>query len=198
MDWEKDVLFLERILFKFHMSLWTPLREELFELQADFGLRRFLGLDAAYRDNISLLLSELREGTLHWLEDEFSCRYVMLILPGETGRLLIAGPYLVESFSRERLRSEGEKLGLPPWLYRRVEDYYGSLPILADDSPLHNIFSAFAETLWGPDFGSIELRQKREEQGRYSFPAVHERETERILMDMQMLERRYAFENELM
>jgi len=195
---EKEIEFLRRILSRFHLSLWTAEFAELSKLQTDFGLRRALGLENTYEEDLRYRIARSRERTLYWLEDEFYCRYIVLILPGDVQMVLISGPYLVESFSREKLRTEGERLGIPPWLYRRMEDYYGSLPILADVSALHNIFTAFAEMIWGTDFEIIEVRRRVEEQGSVSFPEAQEREAERILMDMQLLERRYAFENELM
>ena len=197
MSLEKEIALLSKILLRFHLSLWTPTFAELPEMQLDFGLRRSLGLESEHQNNISVLLEGTRERTLYWLEDSFACRYIMLLLPGEEQRVLISGPYLSEEFSREKLRSEGERLGIPPWLYRRMEDYYGSMPVIADISALHNIFTAFAELLWGTDFEIQELRQSGEEQG-ISYPEAKEREAEQVLMDMQLLERRYAFENELM
>ena len=198
MLWENETVFLSKILAGFHMNLWTPKRDELAELQLDYGLRRSLGLENEGENDLRLFLDSVQERTLCWLEDSFSCRYIMLLLPEEEKRVLISGPFLAEEFSRERLRGEAEKLGLPPWLYRRLEDYYGSLPVISDISALHSIFTAFASLLWGTEYEIMDIHRQREEQPRLTIPSAQEREAERVLMDMQLLERRYAFENELM
>lgn len=197
MTWERDIVFLRRILSRFHLPLWTAGVEELGELQMDFGLRRALGMEKEYDEDIRAMLRHGRQRVLYCLEDAFYCHYVFLFLPAQEETVLLAGPYLTEEFSRERIREEGERLGIPPWLYRRMEDYYGNLPIFAETSTLHNIFTAFAEQLWGADFEIVEEHQEQEEQRRFAIPA-EEREAERVLMDMQLLERRYAYENELM
>lgn len=198
MEWEKEIYLLRRILARFHLSLWVSAFDQLSELEADYGLRRSLGGEDEYGEHVRNLLNRGGERTLYWLEDKFSCHYAMMELPDADRHVLISGPYIVEAFSREKLRVEGERLGVPPWLYRRMEDYYGSLPILADPLPLRNIFTAFAEMIWGTDLEIVEVREQKQDQGRFVFPTAQEREAERLLMDMQLLERRYAFENELM
>ena len=198
MTWEREIAFLGKILSKFHLSFRVVKSSVPDDLQADFGLRRFLGLEQEYRDGLEKMVELKRERTLYWLTDVFSCHYILLLLPDEEERVLIAGPYLTEEFSRDKLKRDGERLGVPPWLHRRMEEYYGNLPILMDATFLRSIFTAFAETLWGSDFEIIDVRQQQEEQKRFVFPTQEERETERVIMNMQLLERRYAFENELM
>jgi len=196
--WETELAFLGKILPKFHLSLRTFRLSDLGEVDADFGLRRFLGLEGDHRRDMYNMIAQRKERTLYLLTDAFSCHYIMLLLPGDEERGLLVGPYLTEIISREKLKRDGERLGVPLWLHRRMEEYYGNLPALTDDSFLQKIFTAFAETIWGSDYEIVDIRQQREEQQQFVFPSQKERETERVIMDMQLLERRYAFENELM
>ncbi|MBQ2895858.1 MAG: helix-turn-helix domain-containing protein [Oscillospiraceae bacterium] len=198
MSWESEITLLERILVKFHFPLLVTECDRLPELEADFGLRRFLGLEDEYRNDVHTMLREGRQRTLYRLEDGFECHYILLLLPGEPQQAMVAGPYLTNEVSRVTLLQRSERLGVPPWLTRRMTDYYANLPVIGEDSALHNVFTAFAEGIWGTDFEIVDVRHDRESSSGLVFPDQGGREPELLLMDMQLVERRYIFENELM
>ena len=120
MGWETELALLERILVKLHLPLLVTECDRLAETEADFGLRRFLGLEEEYRNDVQTMLQEGKERTLYRLEDGFGCRYILLRLPGEPERALVSGPYLLEKISPDSVRERSESLGVPPWLCRRM------------------------------------------------------------------------------
>lgn len=201
MDHNPALEFLVNICRKLRLQILTLVPSQGSDTRVDFGLRDFLSLqenyDQLFRDKLLLA----RPNTIYRLRDEFSCNYLYLVLPGE-GRhtVLIAGPYITFSIRHEDFLEQAERYGVPPWLLGRVEDYFLNLPVIQDASVLINLFSAFGETIWGgPDrFEIIDLDQETENLPLPAFSMQEEDNTQQLLLDMQIMQKRYDNENELM
>ncbi len=193
---ESALEFLINIGKKFHLQITTLTPGEERETAVDLGLRSFLGLDDRYDQLFRDTVTQAKGSTIYRLTDEFFCSYLFLILP-DTPRhtALIAGPYITFEMSPDRFLAEADRLGVPPWLHRRVEDYYINIPVFQDTALLLNLFTAFGETIWD-EFQIVDIDHDAQ------FPPLHsiteENSSRQLLMDMQIMQARYDSENELM
>jgi len=166
----------------------------------DSGMRERLGMDADYETAFHVAQQWRQENTVYKIIDQFMCHYIYFHLPDmETPTDIVIGPYLTEDLSSEMLLEQAEKLGLGAKRLLQI-DYYAALPVLNDPSPLMNIVACLGEAVWGGAraFQMVDVNYER----MISVPAARStdapiEETD-VLKQMQMMEERYAFENELM
>lgn len=198
MEYSSALKFLQKIGKKFHLSIRTVTPGEIPDVPADLGLRSFLGMDERYDKLLSEMVIRPERNTIYRLTDEFFCTYLYLLLP-QTPRhtVLIAGPYTTAEFSHNRFITEMDHLGIPPWLYKRVEDYYLNIPVFPDASILLNCFTAFAETIWD-EFQIVDLDHSGLTTSLQSFPIPKADAQRQLMMDMQIMQARYDSENELL
>lgn len=183
---------------KFHLQITTLTPGEDRKQAADLGLRTFLGLDDRYDQLFRDTVTQAKDKTIYRLTDEFFCSYLFLILP-DTPRhtVLIAGPYITFEMSHEQFIAEAERFGVPPWLHKRVEDYYINIPVIQDTTLLLNLFTAFGEIIWD-EFQIVDIDHDAKLWPVQSFPIPEENSHRQLLMDMQIMQTRYDNENELM
>lgn len=201
MPYRSALELLENIGKKLRLQILTIIPAQGGDTRVDFGLRDFLSLQESYDQLFRDRLLLARPNTIYRLQDEFFCNYLYLVLPGDgRPRVLIAGPYITFEIRHEDFLEQTERYGVPPWLYKRVEDYYLNLPVIQDASVLINLFSAFGETIWGgPDrFEIIDLDRETDFSLSPTFSTQEEDKAQQLLLDMQIMQKRYDYENELM
>ena len=198
MVYDSALAFLHKIGKKLRIQITTVTPGQEREQTVDFGLRAFLGLGERYDSLFRDALVHGQQNTIYRLTDEFRCSYLFLILP-DTPRhtALIAGPYVTFELGHEEFLSEVDRLGVPPWLYKRVENYYANLPVIQDPSVLLNVFTAFGETIWD-EFRIVDLDYDRSLPSVQSYPMPKENTRQQLLLDMQIMQARYDSENELL
>lgn len=126
----------------------------------DFGLRQLLGLKDEYHSLVQVFFRLMKPKTVYRLMDFFGCGYIFFALPGETTTAVI-GPYLTADRTEEDVLETVEELALPLSMARQLRDYYASLPVFVDTTPLMAMVSAMGETLWGSvdAFETIDLNR---------------------------------------
>ena len=79
-----------------------------------------------------------------------------------------------------------------------LENYYMSVPLVEESSPIFLMLESFAEHIWGGG-NSYTTEEVSYSQNESVLPLNKNNiENRDILLNMQMMEERYAFENELM
>ena len=190
--------FLRNIGKKFHLQIITLTPGESDAPSVDLGLRSFLGMEDRYNHMVGDMVLRSEARTIYRLTDEFYCSYIYLQLPGTPRHTaLIAGPYITFEMSHEQFAADVERLGIPPWLSRRVEEYYRNVPVLQDPSLLLNLFTAFGETLWD-DFIITEVDHTAPLPDLAALTIPEANTSQQLLMDMQIMQARYDSENELL
>lgn len=173
--------------------------------QADFGLRKMLGLDFEYEKLFLFLKNQIQANRIYRITDSFFCHYFFLLLPDTPQSLCLAmGPFLTQSPSRSQLLELSEKYSIAPQIFPAFEKFFTSVPIWTDDAPLLTLLHTFGETIWG---NANQFSLESFEHGileRYATtlaPPVSSTaatEQDSALFSMQALEVRYAVENELL
>ena len=188
--------FLQKILEKFRLNTHLLTLESLPEDALDLGLRKMLGLETESNLFLRDVLVSCQHNTIYRHTDRFFCSYLFLRLPDSSSFLLI-GPYTTAPVTRQSLLEKAEGLLIPPWLLKQMERYYESVPMLSDTLPLMNIVSSFGEMLWGSgEAFRIETLDDDVKDAPVSLMQV--RADSSILLDREMMETRYRFENHLM
>ena len=162
-------------------------------------LHTFLADQPEQSQHLREYLPELNSATIYRLRDPFGCRYIFFSLPElPTDAILIIGPYLSESPTREQIMEWAENKGIPPARQKELTGYYMNLPVLPDNSHLFVLLDTFAERLWGTN----EYTTEDAEDNFSALSLLTEKsapsEDENPLWNMKNTEMRYSYENELM
>jgi YesN/AraC family two-component response regulator len=93
---------------------------------------------------------------------------------------------------------QAECLGLSPSDFRHLENFYQSIPLLPDETPLMMALTTLAETMWGTGnaYKIVDLKLDKSMRA-IAPPPVYEQERNSV-MQMRLMQQRYDFENELM
>ena len=148
----------------------------------------------------SVLRQSLKPATLYKTADEYRRTYLYLLLPETVEKtVLLIGPYLPEALTQEELLELGEQNGLSPQMQRYVSEYFNSIPVLSETNFLLLMLESFCEHIWNTSvFAVIDV----ESEPRAPVSLIHGKTNsdrfEDNLVNMKVLEERYAFENELL
>ena len=197
---QKELDFLTAVLRRMRLPVHLLRPED--DLEAlDDGLRKFLGMEADYTAALQHAAQGFRDRTIYQLMDQFMCNYIYFHLPGgNSPTALVIGPYLTIDPTRELLLELTERLSLPMQHLDQLADYYASLPVFNTPAPIIALVTSFGEVLWGQAdaFDMVDVNYEQlaslPQQISTDAPIVQED----ILQQMQQMEARYAYEDELM
>ena len=201
MEYSSALDFLRNVGKKLHLQILTLSQGQSDAPRIDFGLRDFLSMQDRYDALLRDKIFRAHPNTIYRMTDEFLCSYLYLLLPGEPRpTVLIAGPYIPFEIRHDEFLKEAQRRGVPPWLNSRMEKFFLNLPIIQDTTNLLNIITAFGETIWGSsdNFQIVDVDYDVHFPVCQAFPLPDETSHENLLLDMQIMEKRYSSENELM
>ena len=196
MNYTAELEYLMKVLKKMRIPTELVNGEGLDEQVPDLGLRRFLGMEEGYR--YADFVPE--ENTVYKINDEFMCRYIGILLPQPfSADALLIGPYMSYEPTEAQLLEELERLGMSASRLPQLKQYYSAVPVLPDESPLMMLVNAFAETLWGTGNAYKIVELSRDSTASAALDGMEKKVSrEDVLMQMKVMERRYAYENEMM
>lgn len=193
---EEILSFLRKILEKRRLHTYLGRIDTLGELPLDLGLRKRLGQQEAFAVLLRKLLPSARHNRVYRYTDRLFCSYFFLLLPDSTEALL-AGPYTAFPVTRQHLLEKAEKQNLPPWAIPVLEQFYEQVPVISDSLPLLQLFTTFGEVVWGgAEAFQVEFIEEDAAPTVETFAPEAPKDTP--LLDMQVMETRYQFENRLM
>lgn len=155
------------------------------------------------RDDLFWLREYLKRAekrNFYRLSDSFSCTYVFVLLPEyDEKTFLIVGPYFTSEQTTEKLLEKAEQVGMSHKLALQLKDYYSGIPYIPEASPIFAMLDSLGDVMFrGPrNFTLVDI--DREKVSSPSPITVWEDRPEED-MDKQrdLMEKRYARENELM
>lgn len=200
MFYQPELKFLKRTLWKYHLQtvelpLSSPLPRDL-----DLGLRTMLNWETDYEQLFSTIISRISPSSIYKIEDAFHCHYIFFLMPAtEEPTLFIIGPYITYAPDSRRLLEEAEQLGIPPSHFRQLEHCFSNIPLLSDEGFLFNTLNVFGELIWG-SAEAFQILDINQEISSYSSPLQPQKSdsSDEFLLNMRLMEQRYAYENELM
>ena len=156
--------------------------------------RRALREDACLADHLGTVEAK----TVYRVRDPFFLHYLYFLLPrGGQEVYFVLGPYLEAPLSREQLLELGEKNGIPPQEQSYFEKYMSGIPVLPESSHLFAMLDTFCERIFGGPFTVRDITREQEEPATPLTPTDSIAAAEGALANMQMMEKRYNYENDL-
>lgn len=201
MYYKAELEYLTKVLEKMHLQIVRLDPNEVRDQHLDFGLRSFLGHEEEYEFSFYESLQRAKENTIYKLTDEFMCKYIFLLLPQSLNSVpLLIGPYMSFEMTHEHLLEEAERLGVPAWRVPQLESFYFNVPLLRDETTLLTMLHAFGEVLWGNGkaFEIIDINRELSVAPAIINPLDESENPENTMLRMEMMEKRYSYENELM
>ena len=202
MGYEAELDYLMRVLQKLNLQALILSPENAPRQRVDLGLRKFLGLEGLYQQAVRLVPGLLRHNAIFRLTDEFFCHYIFFLLPDSRDSHFIIGPYLSSPVSRERLLEQVEHYSVSARQFSRFFTCFADIPVMADDSALFAMLSTFGESLWGKgnafEFVDFNFQPSARPAGRPAPANDAPADPEELALQMQAMEKRYGFENQLM
>ncbi len=198
MFYESELRFLCSVLKKCRIQISfvdnniTP--EKIFD---DFFKGLFGEFDS--QSMLDALLSNIKPATIYKVATPFKLNYIFFALPQLSEFTLMAiGPYTNQNLTTAKILEIGENFGVSPHNQKLLENYYMSVPLVEESSPIFLMLESFAEHIWGGG-NSYTTEEVSYSQIESVLPLNKNNiENRDILLNMQMMEERYAFENELM
>lgn len=196
MSYQKELDFLTSVLKKCNLNVYLFDAKQPIGQNIGEGIRKFLDektADIPFEDAVG----GVEERIVYRLTDSFNCQYMFLKLPNE--QVLLTGPYIIDDISREWVLEQAEKMEVPPSDVDRLEKYYHDIPVLRENSRIFAVLDTFCEIIW-PDseFRFISVN-KSDDLVFSSFSlASGVFEEHDYMREMEMMEKRYAYENQLM
>ena len=199
MLYEIELKFMWNLFEKCHLQVLLLDADKEPDRQVDLRLRERLGMPGEYKRLIDIFRQIVRPGTVYRMTDPFLCSYLLLELPERKTRAFLAiGPYLAVELTQGQFLEQAERLGLSGDGTAVLENHYSAVPQLAEQTVFAPI-ETFCERLWGRDgYSMVDVNQELY-QAEMPLPLASPRQTpEETLRKMEEMERRYAYENELM
>lgn len=197
--YEIELRFMWNVFEKCHLQVLSLGADKEPDRQVDLRLRERLGMPGEYKRLMDIFRQIVRPGTVYRMTDPFLCSYLLLELPERGERTFLSvGPYLAVELTRGQFLEQAERLGLSGEGVAVLERHYAAVPQLAEQTVFAPL-ETFCERLWGRDgYTMVDVNQELY-QAEPSLPMITPRQTpEETLRKMEEMERRYAYENELM
>lgn len=200
MDYQKEINFLRAIFKNYRLqSLVFPL-DNIDTTLIDMELRKTLGQEKDYED-ITNFINTLKEHQIYRLQDSYMCSYFFLLIDNNNvSSLLTIGPFLEKELNHADIMSIAQEHALSLHVYSTFEEYYSNLPYIRKDSLFLASIHTLAENMWGfsDNYFSDAYLQNISDSYNSTSPLQHSTEYEDTLFNMQILERRYSMENDLL
>ena len=196
MAFEAQLSFLMKFYKKCNLQLlaldpWGPVDKNI-----DIRFRESLGRDSEYFTQLEHLATHSVPRTIYRIQDQYLCHYLFLQYTDEAHPVfLVVGPYLTRPMGQEDIIIHAEKMDITP---QQLGNYYIGLPVLTKDSHIFSALYAFCELVWGTEepLHMEDINMALTEAGGSEGPSLlSPREFSTF---KQMVELRYAYENELM
>ncbi len=166
----------------------------------DMGLRKILNLNEEYEKDFYSFFGPAKSNTIYKYTDRYLLCYLFLRLPEKQEKILLIGPYLNSRLTRVKIMELSEKLGVPPKALHNFESLYSSIPLISVDNHIFAVLDTFGEYIWGgtKNFAVVDINRENESVPSPISISNSHKDANTTVWTMQMMEKRYSYENELM
>lgn len=136
----------------------------------------------------------IKPNTLYKFKDSFSLLYTAFLIPRSTGRkVVVIGPFLQERLSEARILELCQQNRFEPKYQKSINEFCATLPILSSHNPIYVFLDSFCERMWDGKYTVVDVVSEYTPIAESSGHALDE-----IFLNTKNMERRYAFENEIL
>ncbi len=194
--YECELNFLRDVLKKCRVNTVMLSPHDTVESVMDSRIGAIIGDLGDSSLTVSKAVGRIEDATVYKISNVLKLHYVFMRLPILSEKnILLIGPYLSEQLSSKEILEIGESLGLNTNMQKLLKQYYMSVPVISGETQAYALISTFCEHIWQNDsFATVEIDEK-------SFlshaSSIHVGNFDDTLANMEMMEMRYSFENEL-
>ena len=144
-------------------------------------------------------VGNIKPETLYKTSDSYGLNYMYMLLPENDEQILLfIGPFADTLLSPRQVMEIAEKNGISPSKHKTFSDFYSGITIIDENNPLLAMVAVFCEKLWHKkDFNISDV--KRDKLSPVSpINQTEEFDNNSVLIDMENMEKRYKYENEMM
>ena len=200
MFYEKELHFLCDIFKKLHIrtvftSPSSPVTDIIPECMELISPRRFSKM------TVSEFFGVPENNVIYKYTHAQRACFIFFLLPERSPSTLFAiGPFLSAPISQGQISELAEISGVPPKDIKTLESIMGNIPVLPDSSHMYSVLESFCEHIWGSAtaFKMLDINLEMTSPDFKLDLGGSLDEPETVLLNMQIMERRYHYENELM
>lgn len=201
MFYEAELSFVQSYLKYSHIQCLLITADYSSLDQIDFGLRKMIGLQSEYDKLLAFVKETVSPNRIYRIVDSFYCNFFLLSLPDtELSTVMLIGPFMMQNPLKTTLLELGEKFAVPPQAFPIFENFFSSIPTLADDGPILTLLHTFGERIWGDTnkFSMEIIEHGLEEHYVPTTLTPSFSDLDDTAFNMQTLEERYEIERKLM
>jgi len=199
MNCEYELDFLCGILKKCHIRTALLSPHDTTDALVDSWIRTILGITPRESGTVREVMGDIEDTTEYKFRNELELHYIFMKLPlSDENNLLFIGPYLPFPLASKDVLKIGEKLNFSSNMQKNLSEYYASLPVIPESDRIFVAIDTFCERVWQTSsFSVTEIRQVPSMAISSLFQENTADDFDEILANMEKMEMRYAFENEL-
>lgn len=198
MFYNRELQFLCDVLKKCHIQFSFAAPQDPLGRVIDPTLFPILGNLGLENITVSGFFGNIEPKTVYKNSDPFHFCYLYFLLPGQSAdTVFTVGPYTHTPLSRAALLEVCEQKQISVKKQKLMNEFYQSIPVVPQNSHLFMMLESFYERLWGVDFTVVDTEQ---ELTALISPMDKEDENSpnSTLVNINLMEKRYDYENELM
>jgi YesN/AraC family two-component response regulator len=199
MDHEYELKLFSEFLKKCNVRVTMMSVNDSMDVTLDPLINNVVGVYSDSGVTLKNTVGIIENTTKYKFTNELKLQYVFMRLPILSEKnILFIGPYLSEPLKSNELLEIGERLKLPPIAQKLFGEYYSTLPVFTENDSLFIMIDTFCERMWQTtSFSIIELNEKNTLPIFQIDNASRGNTFDETFANMEMMEMRYAFENEL-
>ena len=199
MNYEYELDFFCDVLKKCHIRTTMLSMHDTTDLMVDPCISNIIGSSSDKSITIQKAMGPIESQTEYKFKNELGLQYIFMRLPILSEKnLLFIGPYLSSQFTSKEIMEIGEGLGLNTNTQKILKDYYMSLPVISENDRFFTMVHTFCEHMWQTSsFSVVELSGKDTLPFLPLDPISRGDNLDELLINMDAMEMRYDFENEL-
>ncbi len=150
--------------------------------------------------NFASLIGEIKPNTIYKFSNQFHMYYILFILPQTPNEtIMMIGPFLSSSPDSRQVLEIGESYSVSPDKQKLLKDYYSNMQVLTETDRVFTLIETFAERIWG-GVGSYNIIDTSSDLAvsQQILSKQSGESNQDILINMKLMEQRYAYENEIM
>lgn len=199
MFWQKELIFLTKILEKCHIQSFLVDPELPLDERFDMGLRKLFCAESE-QENFYTYFPNIETNTVYRVSDAFFCKYIFMLLPNTDKKTIyIIGPYVSEEINNQKVLEQSERLGLDLQSVKQLEYFYASIPYIKDENNLFAMVNTFGEYIWMNENNFTIVDVDCDQTA--TFLPLQLNKTFNLSnnesWDMRVMENRYEYENQL-
>ena len=201
MDYQKELAFFQKLLENFRLKMHYITEHSPVSPANEFGLRDLLNYDYSDADVFQLIQKHCKHNVIYQFKTPLMCSYLLFQLPDTMEPTYIyVGPYTLTPISRQGILSIADQYHVAPNNLMQLEKFFHDIPLMYDETIILALLYTLGDYIWrSSDNFSVQKEFPLPTILPESVIPIPDIQTpEEALLSMQILEKRYETEHQLM